>query len=58
VGDDKQAREERAARLREEIEAIKTGQQKPGSPREFTDQEASKQEEEQTSEEHAGDERD
>jgi hypothetical protein len=47
VVDDEHARKERAERLREEIDALKTGRPKrhPASPREFTDRPARAEEE-------------
>jgi hypothetical protein len=47
MADDEQARRERAERLREEIEALKSGRSRPApkSPREFVDQQAGKEHE-------------
>jgi hypothetical protein len=55
VSDAEQARERRAAQLREEIDALKEGRTpKPDSPREFTDQEAEAAEHEQAADEEVG----
>jgi hypothetical protein len=44
--DDEQAREERANEIHEEIDALKSGRQRPPrSPREFTDEEARRERE-------------
>jgi hypothetical protein len=44
--DDEQARKERADQLHEDIEALKSGRERPPrSPREFTDEEARKERE-------------
>lgn len=44
--DDEQARKERAADIQEEIDALKSGRERPPrSPREFTDEEARKERE-------------
>lgn len=44
--DDEQARKERAEGIQEEIEALKAGRERPPrSPREFTDEEARKERE-------------
>lgn len=48
MDEDEQARKERAERLHEEVEDLKAGRapQKPGSPREFVEEQGARREDE------------